>query len=164
MALQARPPSVAQRHAEWAGLLRADGPFIAIPVLTEAFPQGLDTVPDDTLDKLRLAWAEVREAPDLLTPAWDELVLGELLGYTPAMLAEGGALPADLRTGPSRAAGCAPTRSPTARTARAAGPSGCWSTGCPTGRELTDGVQERAIRRPSRPRSYAATAAPRWPC
>ncbi len=95
-----RPLSVAQRHAEWAALLRADGPFIAIPVLTEAFPQGLDTVPADILDKLRLAWAEVREAPDLLTPAWDDLVLGDLLGYTPQVLAEGGALPADLRTGP----------------------------------------------------------------
>ena len=96
----AKPLSVAQRHAEWAALLRADGPFIAIPVLTEAFPQGLDTVPADILDKLRLAWAEVREAPDLLTPAWDDLVLGDLLGYTPQVLAEGGALPADLRTGP----------------------------------------------------------------
>jgi len=98
-AVPAKPLSVAQRHAEWAALLRADGPFIAIPVLTEAFPQGLDTVPADILDKLRLAWAEVREAPDLLTPAWDDLVLGDLLGYTPQVLAEGGALPADLRTG-----------------------------------------------------------------
>jgi hypothetical protein len=99
-AAPAKPLSVAQRHAEWAALLRADGPFIAIPVLTEAFPQGLDTVPTDTLDKLRLAWAEVREAPDLLTAAWDDLVIGDLLGYTPQVLAEGGALPADLRTGP----------------------------------------------------------------
>jgi hypothetical protein len=97
----AKPLSVAQRHAEWAALLRADGPFIAIPVLTEAFPQGVDTVPADTLDKLRLAWAELREAPDLLTAAWDDLVLGDLLGYTPQILAEGGALPGDLRTGPS---------------------------------------------------------------
>jgi hypothetical protein len=96
-----KPLSVAQRHAEWAALLRADGPFIAIPVLTEAFPQGLDTVAADILDKLRLAWTEVREAPDLLTPAWDDLVLGDLLGYTHQVLAEGGALPADLRTGPS---------------------------------------------------------------
>ena len=78
-----------------------DGPFIALPVLTDAFPQGLDTVPDDTLDKLRLAWAEVQEAPDLLTPAWEELVLTDLLGYTPATLAEGGALPDDLRSRPS---------------------------------------------------------------
>ena len=44
------------------------------------------------------------EAPDLLTPAWAELVLAELLGYTPAVLAEGGALPADLRTGARRPA------------------------------------------------------------
>src|SRR5260370_13955982 len=76
-----RPRSVAQAHAEWAGLLRADGPFIAVPVLTAAFAQGLDTVPGDVVDKLRLAWAEVREAPDLLTPAWEQFVLGELLGY-----------------------------------------------------------------------------------
>ena len=95
----AKPLSVAQRHAEWVALLRADGPFIAIPVLTEAFPQGVDTVPSGTLDKLRLAWAELREAPDLLTAAWDDLVLGELLGYTPQVLAEGGALPSDLSTG-----------------------------------------------------------------
>jgi hypothetical protein len=95
----AKSLSVAQRHAEWVALLRADGPFIAIPVLTEAFRQGLDTVPADTLDKLRLAWAELREAPDLLTAAWDDLVIGDLLGYTPLVLADGGALPGDLRTG-----------------------------------------------------------------
>ena len=40
------------------------------------------------------------EAPDLLTAAWDDLVLGDLLGYTPQVLVEGGALPDDLRTGP----------------------------------------------------------------
>jgi hypothetical protein len=88
---------VAQRHAEWLSLLRPDGPFIAVPVLADAFPQGLDTIPDGTLDKLRLAWAEVQAAPDLLTPPWCELVLTDLLGYTPASLAEGGALPSDLR-------------------------------------------------------------------
>jgi hypothetical protein len=94
-----KPPSIAQRHAEWVGLLRPDGPFIAIPVLTDAFGQGLDTVPGDTLDKLRRAWAEVSAAPDLLNPAWIELVLGDLLDYNPQVLAEGGALPADLRAG-----------------------------------------------------------------
>jgi hypothetical protein len=91
--------SVAQGHAEWAGLLRADGPFVAVPVLAEAFPQGLDTVPDDVIDKVRLAWAEVRAAPDLLTPAWQDLVLGDILGYTPQSLLEGGALPVDLTRG-----------------------------------------------------------------
>ena len=126
-----KPPTVAQLHAEWLGLLRPDGPFIAIPVLTEAFPQFLDTVPDDTLAKIRQAWAEVQEVPDLLTPAWAELVLTDLLGYTPAMLAEGGALPEDLRPGPIPAAGCAQMRLLTARMVRVAGRNGCSSTGWP---------------------------------
>ena len=46
---------VAQQHAEWVGLLRPDGPFIAIPVLADVFNTGLDEVPAGTLDKLRLA-------------------------------------------------------------------------------------------------------------
>lgn len=92
--------TIAQRHAEWSGLLRPDGPFIAVPVLAEAFPQYLDTVPDDTRDKLRLAWSEVSEAPDTLTPAWCDLVLRELLAYSPQLLAEAPGLPPDLATGP----------------------------------------------------------------
>jgi Eco57I restriction-modification methylase/MmeI, target recognition domain len=96
----AKPKTIAQRHAEWSGLLRPDGPFIAVPVLAEAFPQYLDTIPDDTLDKLRLAWSEVSESPDTLTPQWCDLVLRELLAYTPQLLAEAPGLPADLMTGP----------------------------------------------------------------
>ena len=99
-----KPLTIAQRHAEWVNLLRPDGPFIAIPVLSSAFPQGLDMIPGDVLDKVRQAWAEVQAAPDLLTPAWCDLVLREVLRYTVAVLAEGGALPADLRTGPPAAA------------------------------------------------------------
>jgi hypothetical protein len=96
----AKPKTIAQRHAEWSGLLRPDGPFISVPVLAEAFPQYLDTVPDDTRDKLRLAWSEVSEAPDTLTPAWCDLVLRELLAYSPQLLAEAPGLPPDLATGP----------------------------------------------------------------
>lgn len=96
----AKPKTIAQRHAEWSGLLRPNGPFISVPVLAEAFPQYLDTVPDDTRDKLRLAWSEVSEAPDTLTPAWCDLVLRELLAYSPQLLAEAPGLPPDLATGP----------------------------------------------------------------
>jgi hypothetical protein len=92
----AKPKTISQRHAEWSGLLRPDGPFIAVPVLAEAFPQYLDTIPDDTLDKLRLAWTEVSESPDTLTPLWCDLVLRELLAYTPQLLAEAPGLPPDL--------------------------------------------------------------------
>ena len=119
---QPRRP-IAEQHAEWVGLLRPDGPFIAIPVLTEAFPQGLDTVPDDTLDKLRQAWAEVQEAPDLLTPAWYDLVLTELLGYTPASARRGRRA---ARRPAHRPGGRAPGRGRLRpRRRRAAGPNGC---------------------------------------
>ena len=38
-----KPMSVTARHAEWIRLVRPDGPFIALPVLTDVFAQGLDT-------------------------------------------------------------------------------------------------------------------------
>ncbi|MFC8848653.1 MULTISPECIES: Eco57I restriction-modification methylase domain-containing protein [unclassified Micromonospora] len=78
-----RPPAqkIDEQHAEWLGLLRPEGPFLTVPVLVEALPHGLDTVPNDMRDRIRRGWAEVQDAPDLLGPAWVELVLGELLGY-----------------------------------------------------------------------------------
>ena len=92
--------SISERHAEWVGLLRPDGPFIAVPTLSEAFPQYLDTIEAGTLDKLRLAWSEVAEAPDTLTPAWCDLILTELLNYNPQLLTEGPGLPTDIASGP----------------------------------------------------------------
>ena len=92
--------SISERHAEWVGLLRPDGPFIAVPTLAQAFPHYLDTIEAGTLDKLRLAWSEVTEAPDTLTPAWCDLVLTELLSYSPQILTEGPGLPTDITSGP----------------------------------------------------------------
>lgn len=80
-------------------MLRPDGPFVSVPALTAAFPQYLDKVPGDVHDKLRLAWAEVQESPDTLTPSWCELVLTDLLGYNAQVLAEGAGLPGDLTSG-----------------------------------------------------------------
>jgi hypothetical protein len=95
----AQEKTIAQRHAEWVGMLRPEGPFIAVPQLAAAFPQYLDVIPGSTLDRLRLAWSEVTEAPDTLTPAWTDLVLRELLGYTRQVLGEGAGLPSDLVSG-----------------------------------------------------------------
>lgn len=72
-------PTADEQHSEWLNLLRADGPFLALPVLSHVFGQGLDTVPQQTRQRMKQAWAEVCEAPDVLTPGWQELVLGELL-------------------------------------------------------------------------------------
>jgi len=85
----ARLPTPAEHHAEWLGLLRPEGPFLALPVLTAALPQGLDTVPGETRARIRQAWAEVTEAPDLLGPAWQELIIGELLRYPASALRDG---------------------------------------------------------------------------
>lgn len=61
--------TVAEQHAEWLGLLRPDGPFLALPVLVNALPQGLDTVPDDVRGEIRRAWEEVQDDPGVLLAA-----------------------------------------------------------------------------------------------
>lgn len=96
--VQGHIPTPAEQHEEWLRLLRPDGPFLSLPVVTEAFPQGLDTVETDTRARLRQAWEEVQEDTALLRPGWEKLILGELLGWTPG-LGEGAAIPSSLRAG-----------------------------------------------------------------
>ncbi|WP_405389130.1 hypothetical protein OG596_15115 [Streptomyces sp. NBC_01102] len=91
-------PTPADQHTDWLRMLRPDGPFVSLPVLTEVFPQGLDTVPKETLQRLRQAWDEVQEDQALLRHSWERLILGELLGWTPG-LREGAALPESVRAG-----------------------------------------------------------------
>ncbi|WP_030171217.1 Eco57I restriction-modification methylase domain-containing protein [Spirillospora albida] len=95
-----KAPSIARQHAAWVRLLPTEGPFIAVPVLAAVFGQGLDTVPGPVMDRLRLAWKEVQEAPDLLNAAWCDFVLKEVLRLTGGVIAEGAALPGALRTAP----------------------------------------------------------------
>ncbi|MFH8633388.1 Eco57I restriction-modification methylase domain-containing protein [Streptomyces lydicus] len=95
---QGHVPTPAEQHEEWLRLLRPDGPFVGLPVLTEVLPQGLDTVPSDSRARIGQAWEEVQEDPSLLGHSWERLILGELLGWTPG-LREGAALPESLRAG-----------------------------------------------------------------
>jgi len=92
-------PTPAEQHEDWLRLLRPDGPFVSLPVLVGAFPQGLDTIPPETWAKLRQAWAEVQEDPALLRPAWEKLVLTELIGWRAPGLREGAAIPESLHAG-----------------------------------------------------------------
>ncbi|MGX9922924.1 Eco57I restriction-modification methylase domain-containing protein [Streptomyces sp. NPDC002248] len=111
-------PTPAQQHEDWLRLLRPDGPFVSLPVLAGAFPQGLDTIPPETWERLRQAWAEVQEDPALLRSAWEQLVLAELLGWRVPGLREGAAIPDSLHAGantpgavlvgPGRSGGLAP--------------------------------------------------------
>ncbi|MFS4091478.1 Eco57I restriction-modification methylase domain-containing protein [Streptomyces sp. AF1A] len=111
-------PTPAQQHEDWLRLLRPDGPFVSLPVLVGAFPQGLDTIAPETWERLRQAWAEVQEDPALLRSAWETFVLTELLGWRAPGLREGAAIPESLRAGantpdavlvgPGRSGGLAP--------------------------------------------------------
>lgn len=73
-------------HAEWLNLIDVSGPFLAEPVLKDAFPQGLEGLDAAKRRLVRQAYDEWREALDLDDPelskihrAWIELVLKQVL-------------------------------------------------------------------------------------
>jgi len=55
-------PSV---HDDWLSLIEISGPFLAVPVLKEAFPQGLEELDATKRKRLRQAYEEWREALEL---------------------------------------------------------------------------------------------------
>lgn len=75
-------------HTEWLSLVEVSGPFLTVPVLEKAFPQGLESVETPRRSRLRSAYEEWREAiddADSLIPElhreWIWMVITELLGY-----------------------------------------------------------------------------------
>ena len=63
-------PSV---HDDWLSLIEISGPFLAIPVLKEAFPQGLEELDGIKRKRLRQAYEEWREALELEDAQFSEL-------------------------------------------------------------------------------------------
>lgn len=71
---------------EWLNLIEVSGPFLAVPVLREVFPQGLESLPSGRPQRLRRAYEEWRDAVDTddaelvaLHTAWiDEVLVGAL--------------------------------------------------------------------------------------
>ncbi|MGL4551651.1 MAG: hypothetical protein ACRC33_10720, partial [Gemmataceae bacterium] len=58
--------SIARHHAEWLSLLETSGPFLSMPVLLEAFPQGLDAHDADHHRRMRVGhgeWEDNRHQP-----------------------------------------------------------------------------------------------------
>ena len=73
-------------HAEWLSLIDVSGPFLAEPVLKDAFPQGLEGLDSAKKTTVRQAYDEWREALDLDDPdfpkihrAWIDLILKQVL-------------------------------------------------------------------------------------
>jgi hypothetical protein len=76
------------RHTEWLSLVEVSGPFLAVPVLEKAFPQGLDVVETPKRQRLRAAYEEwcdaVEDNDPLLSDLhreWIRLVFTEILEY-----------------------------------------------------------------------------------
>ncbi|HCK4506530.1 TPA: hypothetical protein N0H38_004310 [Pseudomonas aeruginosa] len=70
------------QHHDWLSLVEISGPFLAVPVLKEAFPQGLEELDAAKRKRLRQAydeWREALETDDLhfadLHAAWIDEVL-----------------------------------------------------------------------------------------
>ena len=60
-------------HHDWLALIEISGPFLAVPVLTEVYPQGLDELDGIKRKRLRQAYEEWREALETDDPHFDEL-------------------------------------------------------------------------------------------
>lgn len=60
-------------HDDWLSLIEISGPFLAVPVLKEAFPQGLEELDANKRKRLRQAYEEWREALELEDSQFAEL-------------------------------------------------------------------------------------------
>ncbi|EMP7137517.1 TPA: ATP phosphoribosyltransferase regulatory subunit [Serratia marcescens] len=80
--------SMASIHDDWLSLIDISGPFLAVPVLKDAFPQGLEELDAAKRKRLRQAYDEWREALEQEDPqfsklhfAWIEEVLSRGLEF-----------------------------------------------------------------------------------
>ncbi|MDA8286559.1 MAG: restriction endonuclease, partial [Actinomycetota bacterium] len=82
-------------HSEWLSLVEISGPFLTLPVLTRAFPAGLEPTDRELVEELRVAYAEVTDDPTL-SPRFIRWVLERLLDLPNAVLRHGAAVPGRL--------------------------------------------------------------------
>ncbi len=74
---------IEDHHAEWLSLVETSGPFLSVPALKRALPEGLEA-PPAALRDLRVAHAEWQEDAGLQR-RWIQWVLEELLGLGDAV-------------------------------------------------------------------------------
>lgn len=88
---------------EWLNLIEVSGPFLAVPVLRDVFPQGLEALPSGRPQRLRRTYEEWRDAVDIddldlpaLHTAWIDDVLVTVLEMDETVLRRGATLPEQL--------------------------------------------------------------------
>jgi hypothetical protein len=81
---------------EWLNLIEVSGPFLAVPVLRDVFPQGLEALPSGRPQRLRRTYEEWRDAVDIddrdlpaLHAAWINYVLLTALEMDAAIIRKG---------------------------------------------------------------------------
>jgi hypothetical protein len=95
--------SIARHHNEWLTLVPNSGPFVSLPVLMKAFPQGLYAHDAEHARRLRMAFEEWDDNQSSLRPdqaihrAWIKLALAETLGFE-ELFAEGQHIQQTLKT------------------------------------------------------------------
>jgi hypothetical protein len=89
---------------EWLNLIEVSGPFLAVPVLRDVFPQGLEALPSGRPQRLRRTYEEWRDAVDMddldlqaLHAAWIDDVLLTALEMDETVLRKGAGLPERLK-------------------------------------------------------------------
>jgi hypothetical protein len=90
--------SITRHHADWLSLVEVSGPFVSLPVLMRAFPQGLEPRDPAQAKMLRAAYDEWHDNPTApgKQRAWVMHVLTSVLGYPENQITEGQTLPAGL--------------------------------------------------------------------
>lgn len=94
-----RPPTAGANHLEWLRLVEVSGPFLSLPVLKEALPQGLEADDRDVRAELKAAHSEWTEKANdrAYHTQWIRFVLGRALELGPEVLVDGPGVPANLR-------------------------------------------------------------------
>jgi hypothetical protein len=91
-------------HHDWLNLIEVSGPFLAVPVLRDVLPQGLEALASGRPQRLRAAYDEWRDAVDAVDAdlpaihsAWIDEVLQNALEVDDQVLRRAGSLPEGLK-------------------------------------------------------------------
>ena len=90
--------SVGVQHEDWLNLAAPEPPWLTLPVMKRALPNGLDTTPSHMRAEHKARWRDCRSVPDRSEHV--EWLLRDVLGWGAAYLS-GPDLPPRLRGGRS---------------------------------------------------------------
>jgi hypothetical protein len=91
--------SIARHHAEWLSLVEANGPFLSLQVLLDAFPQGLEAHDPEHYRLLKQAYQEWQNNhhDPAIHQTWIKWVLTQTLEYPDQILLQGQDIPQNLQ-------------------------------------------------------------------